>query len=316
MIVSIKPSISSNSFRNFNGSIEQVEEATTQDGRKVKTINNWNEKRFPNSIQKERPIVYSYTLKKWLLKSYEVNSPELNEMVKACSLINNKKNHPDFGRMIISCDIHDSNDPFFTHPDLYIRLVEGYGILNTDDRKEKLFYEGALKNNRFDIGGEDDNPYVQRRAKYILIDKNIDKKIKENTRSNTLEATKIFEAMSEDKLKTVALAMGVIRSKEMAADIVKDVLFEYVLDNKNKSNSSQLTKQEHFLQTSKMDADHLHIRNVVQLAFANGTIKRDKDAGFLVFGTAVGKTKDSVMNYFLDVKNSEILFRVEKAVNI
>lgn len=315
-MITIIPSPLSNAFRNFNGSIEKIEEGVSKDGVQLRNVKTWEEKRFPDSIQKERTIVYSSNLKKWLLNGFSDNNPDLNELVQRCRLTNSRKNHPDFGKLITSCDIYDPNDPFFVNPNLFIKLKEGYGNLNLSTPIDRLLYEGALKNHRFAIGGEEDDPYVQRRAKYIIVDKNIDKKNKEVTRNNTLEATKLYDSLSEDKLKSVGLAIGVIKDKNIDASIVKDVLFEYVLDNKTKLPGSEKTKQEVFLEACKMDVQHLHIRNVVQLGFSSGVIKRDKDLGYTAFGNAVGKSKEFVFNYFLDIKNSEILLRLEQAVNI
>jgi hypothetical protein len=315
-IITIKPSPLSKRFTSYIGSMEKMSEVKTADGRvEYRSIGEYKQQRLPNSSQREMPIAFSSQKRKWMLKGFEENSDELNGLVKKCNLINDMPKHPDFGRNIEHCDIYNLNDPFFNNLLLRLMFTEGEGVLRPDDNpRDKILYAGILANYRFQISGDKVNPALSARAKYIVVDKEIDAVVKTEKRNKKIEAYDLLKAMSDDKKLTVAMAMGLVKSSDIDRATIDDVLWEAVEDDKSKYLDSGTTKQEYFLKIAKSDVEDLNIRKTIQTAITKGIIKREKDLGFTAFGGSIGKDKQQVTTFLLKPENSELLIRIEQAL--
>ncbi len=315
-LIKIIPSPLSRKFDGTVNGMVQIEEVKNENGvKEVRSMGSYNRERFPNSTQGERPIAYSVSKRKYLLKGYENNSEELNALVKKCNLINDLKDHYDYNKPIESCDIFNLKDPFFNHKKLKIVFDEGFGSLNTDNPLDYILYQGILINSRYQIGGENANPALNGRSKYIVVDSSIDKVAKKEARNTRKKAEKLVEAMADDKKRSVALAMGLIISGDTDIDTITELLEEAALDNKSVSNS--MSKQQYLIKLAEAPNEELEARNYVNKGFKTGLIKRDKEtAMFTLFGNQIGKTKQSVINYLISPVNSETLFRLRKAIDL
>lgn len=316
-LIKIIPSPLSKRFNNIDGAIMEYEEITLENGSKdVRSLGEYKRERFPNSTQGERPIAYSATKKKYVLKGYETNSDELNELVKKCNLTNDIRSHYDFNKPITSCDVYNSKDPFFNHKSLKLSLDEGYGSLNTEYPLDFLIYQGVLVNHKFQTGGETSNPALNGRAKYIIVDSSIDKNAKKKARDERKTAEKLLDNMSDDKKRSVALAMGLIVSEDTDIDQITDLLEEAALDDR-KSISNSMSKQKYLIKLAESSADELEARNYVNKGFKEGFIKRDRESNsYILFGIQIGKEKQTVINYLLNPVNSEILYKLQKAIDL
>lgn len=315
-IVTIKPSPLSKKFTSIIGEMQRYSENAGADGRVVsRSLGSYKQERLPNSSQIERPIAFSSQKKKWMLKDYDTNSDELNDLVKSCNLQNDMPKHYNFGRDILNCDIYNLNDPFFNHLQLKIKFSEGEGVLKLDTPKDKLLYAGALSNSRFQVSGDKLNPALTGRAKYILVDKEIDSKIKKESRGRKLEAIELLKEMTDEKKLTVALAMGLVKDERVDSAIIDDLLWEAVEDATNKYADSNTTKQEYFIKIAKSDNEDLSTRRTIQKAISSGIIKKDRETNsFTAFGGHIGKDRQQVVTFLLKPENSDLLFRIDKAL--
>ena len=314
-IVTIKPSPLSQRFTSIIGNMEKINEKTVDGKTEYRSLGNYKQQRLPNSNQVERPVAFSSQKRKWMLKGFQENSQELNDLVKSCNLLNDMTKHPAYGKMITTCDIYNMNDPFFNNLLLKITFTEGEGVLKLDNAKHKLMYEGALANSRFQVSGDKLNPALTGRAKYVIVDKEIDAVVKKDARNNKKKAISLLDAMSDERKLMVAMAMGLIKDERTDSAIVEDVLWEAIEDNVNKYADSGTTKQEYFIRTAESDVEDLSIRKTIQKAISAGVLKRDKDVGYTAFGAVIGKDKQQVTTFLLKPDNSDVLFRIEKALD-
>lgn len=315
-LIKIIPSPLSKKFNNIDGSMIEYQEDQNEFGQKtVRSLGAYSRERLPNSTQGERPISFSISKKAYKLKNYSNNSDELNELVKKCNLINDMKNHYDYNKPITSCDIFNLKDPFFNHKSLRLILDEGYGVLNTENPIEFLLYEGVLANNKYQIGGEVSNSALNSRAKYIVVDSTIDKEAKKAARDARKTAEKLIDNMSDDKKKSIALAMGLIVDGDSDISLITDLLEEAALDDK-KVSGSPMSKQRYLIKLAEAPSDELEARKYINKGFRS-YIKKDRESGsFVLFGVQIGKDKQAVINYLVNPVNSETLYRLQKAIDL
>lgn len=314
-IIVIKPRPKSRSFTNINGTMDRLAEIKDPDTgeRKLTTLGTYNSERFPGSIQIERAVVWSDSKKKWLVKGFTNNSEELNKIVKGCNFQYPDK-HPKAGQFIESCDIYNSKDPFFCHDNLRINLSEGETILKLDNPLHKIAYLGFQENHKFQVSGEKINPAISGRTKYIITDRSIDMQIKKETRNKKQEAMAIYAELSknEEKMISVALAMGLIKETNVAKSLVDDVLWEAIEDDKH-IYFDKMTKLDYFLKIAKAPSEELNLRNLMEKAIQAGHIKLVRGSGYHVFGAFAGKTKTNLLEFLKDPKNTDIINRLQYA---
>lgn len=313
----IIPSPLSKKFGGINGSMTEYLEEVDSEGRKtLRSLGEYKRDRLPGSTQGERTIIFSNQKKKYLLKGYEQNSEELNKLVENCRLFNDMPKHPDYGKQITACDIYNSSDPFFNNLKLRVKLEQGYGALNTEIPIENLLYLGALANPRFQIGGENSNAALSGRAKYIIVDTEIDKEVRRNARDNRKKAEKLIDAMSDAKKRSIALVMGLIKVEDSDIDLITDLLEEVALDTKNNTDLG-MSRQAYLIKLAESDGDELESRKYVDLAFKRGMIKRDKGSSlYMLFGMQVGREKQNVIDYLMNPVNNEVLHKLIKAIDL
>jgi len=317
-LIKIIPSPLSRKFNSIidNNVTEYIEEENNLGQKTVRSLGQYKRERFPNSHQGERPISYSNSKGRYNLKNYEANSDELNELVKKCHLINDMPKHYDFNRPITTCDIRNINDPFFNHKSLKISLSEGYGSLDTENPLEYLLYMGMLANHRYQIGGENSNPALNARAKYIIVDSSIDRDTRKAVRDERKNAEALLDAMGNDRKKSIALAMGLIVDEDTDSSLINDLLEEAVLDNKTMPGAG-MSKQKYFIKLASLDSTELKDREYVNKAFKKGLIRRDRESNtYVLFGAQIGKDKQGVINYLINPTNSETLYKLQKAIDL
>jgi hypothetical protein len=300
----------------MNGNMMQYMEEVDSNGTKsYKSVGEYNRSRLPGSNQGERTISYSTSKKRFMISGFETNNEELNELVKKCNLFNDIKKHPDYGRQIVSCDVYNLQDPFFNNLKLILRLDEGYGVLNTDHPIENLLYLGALVNSRFQIGGETINPALNARAKYIIVDTEVDKLAKKKIRESRKTAEELIRNMSDDKKKAIAFIMGLTKSDDTSIDTITELLEDIALDTKLNSDLG-MSKQKFLIKLAESSTDDLETRRYIDKAMGS-LIKLDRETrAYMLFGNPIGKEKQNVIDYLMNPVNSDVFLRLKAAVNL
>lgn len=110
--------------------------------------------------------------------------------------------------------------------------------------------------------------------------------------------------------------MGLIVSEDTDIDQIADLLEEAALDDR-KSVSNSMSKQKYLIKLAESSADELEARNYVNKGFKEGFIKRDRESNsYILFGIQIGKEKQTVINYLLNPVNSEVLYKLQKAIDL
>lgn len=310
MIIKIKPNPNSSKFiKKVAGTVDLYTENDRGDN---KFEGSFSGSRFPGTVQIERTIKYSVSARRWLLDGHKANSEELNNLVAACKLINDRVGHPQYGYLITACDIFDVNDPFFKNKELKLRLAEGLGMLDLTNSLDKILYEGALANKRFQQGGDKVTGPLSSSTKYILVNSEIDRKSKEETRGQDIKSTELFSNMSAAKKIQLAFVLGLIKNTSEDSALVDDILWDYSKDNKT-LGFENLTKQQYFIKLAEATPEHTTMLVDIKNGIKAGFIKRHPDR-YECFGTVIGKDEQSAISYLTNPGNSELYLKLKSAL--
>lgn len=315
-LITVRPKQGSKRFRAINGLMTQYQKITENNQEEERATGEYKSERFPNSRQMFRPV-WSASRRMWMLKGFEnmddKKHQELNKLVAACKLKYSDK-HPNAKQYITTADVYDSADPFFNHHLLRVITYEGQASLDKSRPIDKILLAGLSADHTFQQGGEKINPVLSQRVKYVITDKNIDTQIKKETRTLTVQATKLYAGLTDAKKMKIALALALISNENVDRGIIDEVLWDASQDNKSMMGGTRLTKQKAFIQMCEADTEELNIRHKIQRAKATGKLKKHKTQGYLLFGNPIATTDGKLYEYFSDPANQEIMIRLEQAL--
>lgn len=315
MLVTIKPKAGSRKFAT-QGSMRTTNEQISEDGRIVDSkVSDFKGERFPKSLQFFR-VGWSSIKRKWLLegldgKEMDKNTDELNQLVSETRLQYpaDSKQRDEY---IKSADIFDPVDRFFNHKLAYIRASEGEVLVDKSRPLEAIILRGLRKHPLFQIAGEV-NPLTSAGTRYIIVDKEVDTNIRKEIRNKKLEASKLFEALTDEKKIKIAMAMGLVPNENINIDVIDDLLYK-ACEDLSKAGDTGLTKQDLFMSFAKMKSEDLNIKHRIAKAKSLGVLKRQGDKGWLLFGSPVGRTQEQIENFLTDPEHQDMLIRLEDAV--
>ncbi len=312
--VTIKPKEGSRKFMS-TGNMHIVHTKSDEKGNVVSEMkSDFIGQRFPKSKQLFR-IPWHSTKRRWMLEGIEQNGELLNSYVRDTRL-QYEKPHKLAGDYIKEADIFDYNDPFFNHRLAKIIANEGEYLIDKTNALENLLLRGIKMHPLFQLAGED-NPITAAGSRYIIVDKGIDSKIKKTSRNNKIKVMKLFDNLTSEKKLKIALAMGIINTEKTDFDVVDDLLFKAAEDDKTKiMDQKNMTRQDLFVLLCEMKSEDLNLKHRIAKAKSVGLLKRQANAGYLLFGSPVGKTLVEVEEYFKNSDpNNELLNRLEEALN-
>lgn len=312
-IVRIIPKEGSRKFKVIGNTITNT--VVQKDGeQEVVKKTSTNRERFDRTRQMFRPE-WSANKRRWDFKDYDGRDPEkmkeLQDLVKRCKL-KYRKGHPDYPRYIEEADIYDFSDPFFNHPKFKIVAQEGSITLDTNIPFDKLMLAGLSQLDEFQVGSED-NPILSGRARYVIIDEGLDKRIKKEDRNRKMEVYDLYKGLSDDKKMKIAYAMNLITSEDMDREVIDDLVWQAAEDTSMMKDLS-ITRQNLFIQLSKMDSEELNIRHMIGKAKSSGLLRFRSDSGYLLFGKPIAQTYDNVIKYMTDPENGPTLMRLQEAL--
>ena len=312
-MVTIKPKPGSRRFQAMQG-MHNVH-VVSQDGGKTqmeKTMGEYKGERFPKSRQIFR-AQYSKGQRRWMLDGFEENSKELNDLVKKCRLKYEDDDHPKKGHYIEDCDIRDFDDPFFKHTKFRVMASEGEVLMDTSIALDRLLVAALKKNRMFQVGyGKTKGGG---RAKYVILDKELDNKDKKTNRDKKLKAMKLFSALSDPKKQKLATILELVPpNSQTDRDLIDDVLFKFAENDEDNAVGTKMTKQDLFVKMCELDTEELNLDYKIARAKSLGFLKANQN-GFILFGNPVGRSKDDIKSYLLDIDNQEMLMKLEQALN-
>lgn len=267
-------------------------------------VGEYRKERFPKSRQIVRPK-YSFSQRRWMLSGME-NGPILDKLVKACAFqYVSGKNKGDY---IESANINDINDAFFNHPKLRDLRKEGQSTLNLKRPLDQLLF-AAFKIDPKHANGKS---MLSSRAKYEIKNDGEERAEGVALRRGLSTAVKLFDALTFDKKKKVAIALGLTFGKGISPEWIDDQLWSFVQDNKTMAGYKRMTKQAYFIHLCESDADALHVQYSIALAMRKGIIRRRQGQGFMLAGEPIGKTKQQAIDFLNLTENQDMLIRLEE----
>ena len=242
---------------------------------------NYNRKRFniidPSDITKKRYL--------------ETNSEILNKLVVKCRLVNDRKDHPNFGKFITEADIHDRKDPFFTHSSTRFSLIAGQAHMQTalTSPLNVIILLGWLARRDFQLGSGKRSGIRGTQVKYIVIDTEIERIQKQKIKDQDKEARKIYEALDPPKKLKLAMALGMVSSLNIDDNIVDDYIYEYATDRVTLVKKVNKTKQQIFLELVQSGKENINAHYAFYLGKTKGII-RNQNKTYQAFGRSLGAT--------------------------
>lgn len=310
-LVTIKPKPGSRKIVSSTGNIQAVYTQNDNNGNLVsEKKTEYVSERFPKSKQMHR-IPWSHNKRKWLLDGFPENCDELNKLVKDCKL-QFEKPHKNAGDYIEKADIYDYNDKFFNHRLCKIMSNEGEILLDKSFPLQNLVLRGLKLHPHFQVAGEE-NPLISAGARYIIVDRDIDVKLKRTARDNKLKVMKLYSSLTGEKKIKIAMAMNLIPNENVDIDVVEDVLFNASQDL-TKIPDLNITKQELFINFCEMKTEDLNLKHRIAKAKSTGILKKQAD-GWILFGSPVGKTNAQLEDYLSNPDNSKLLLRLDDVLN-
>jgi len=332
-ITLIKPAPSSSAlfgkkitdFEKFGRSTDAIEEfwGVGENGKETLMDSRpYTKERFSGTIQTLRPSTWNENEAKWMIidpddtlkkKVLNENSPIIDELVVNARLLNNRSEHPEFGKYITKADIFDRFDPFFTHPDYEYTLSAGEGYIKSSNKNSLnvLVLLGFIARKMFEVGSTSKYIPRGRSVKFVIIDKDVQRKEKEDKRKKHDIAYEAYKGLSNERKLILATALGFGNIKNNV-DLADDILHNYATDDvtpdeKNKSK----TKMDVFIDLIQSGAIAIKANYVFQLGVSTGVI-RQQNKSYTAFGQKLGVTKSDVIQQFLSSEDV-MMSRVEEA---
>lgn len=314
-IITIKPRPGSKKFKAIRGQMTQFQKISEKGQEFDRSAGEYKAERFPNSRQMFRPM-WSRSKNRWLLKSFDTmtdeKQKELDKLVTGCKF-KFPDDDPRARQYITSADVFDRRDPFFNHVDLRVITYEGQITLDKERPLDKLMLMALQMHTLFQKGGENINPMLEQRVRYVITDKNVDTKIKKDRRNQAMLASQLYGKLSDAKKVKVAMGLGIISNEKTDSGIIDEVLWDYATDNKSRV-SGNTTKQKLFIKMCEATTEELNTRHLIQKAKASGNLRRNKTQGWILFGESIGRNEDQLYAYFNDPENQEMILRLEEAL--
>jgi len=326
-VIIIKPVPNSKKFKNREGNLTAMtEEFYQKDGNGENVLVDskpYESERFEDTTQ-DKIIPYSFSKRRFLLidpdditgtKQLEANSKKLNSMVAQCK-IKYPDNHPRRGQFIEEVNIFDIDDPFFTNPKVRITLRKGEGIINVDDNNmiNQVVMLGLKASKEFQVGSAISNSMLSAQTRYIIVDKEIDRKEKAKVRQLDSKARDYFHKLTAEKQVKIAIALGLIKSPKTDPTIINELLWDYATDTVTKVFDGRMTKQEFFVNLLESGSTRVENSYLFHLAKDAGIIKYQNKL-FTAFGIKLGETVDKSIEYLSLNTNEVLISRLQEAID-
>lgn len=315
MAVIIKPQKGSKKFyKNAKQFQKVVDVGTGQDTGDYQEAGEYSGERFPNSKQRPR-IPFSQSKRRWLLYTGtgdEYTKEELNELVKSCNLT--FVSGPKKGSYITEADVSNLSDPFFNHPHLSALLKEGSSTMNPEvSAQEKIMISGLRAHRQFKEAGKNSLGLSSAGTKYIITDKETDTTLASKGRENTLEAVRLYDALSDKRRAIIARILGLRVRKDTDRAIIDDKLFKMAMNDKTLVKDGSVSEQDMFISLCKTDPEDLQLKDLIARAKGGGLLRKTKE-GWTFRGVKIGRTVGAVETYFSSAENQESLISLEQAL--
>ena len=329
----IKPAPNSRKLATgVNGVTEMIENryGIKSNGEKeLISSSSYDAQRFDDTLQFETAS-WSSTQGKYLIidpddptksKVLDGYSEKLNKMVSKCNL-HYEKDYGEFkrGQLIKQCDIFDFYDPFLNHTKFRMSFKQGERIVplgwndGTGEELNQLLVLAFRASKRFAVGSGLKTQKISSNVRYIIVDKNVERKEKVSKRSLDLQARNYFDKLSEEKIIKISIALGLVSNPNIEYSTIEDLLWSYITNTIEKVPGG-LTKQENFVKLVESGVDNIEIHYLFNDAKAKGIIKKIGGT-YSAFGTNLGKTVAEAINKLKLDSSEKLRNKITEAIEV
>jgi hypothetical protein len=259
--------------------------------------------KMPGSFQGKR-VYWDDEKRRWDL---DIDEKSLQKLVKNSALryVDGRKE----GDMIEEANLRDGLDPFFTHPEFNLFLEEGSVNTSTNNSIEKIILE-SFKNRDEVISPNEKGPkYRGIIAEYEIVDKDYDKKIKNEETERKFDTIDLLKNSDFTKKSKIATIMKVKFDKDLTEKDLNTLLLQILEVSSDKA--------ETFRNLCKLGKDDFELKYLTHKAMSIGVIKRSPSKNQYMFNgdVQVGRTIDLVEQFFTEAENFAFLEELQEYVD-
>lgn len=233
---------------------------------------------------------------------------ELNALVASCKFINDKVGHPDRGKLILTADPQDFDDPFFSHRDCEIRLEEYTGTLTSERPLHRIFME-YVRAFPTDFSTSK-SPAGNRSAKLKVIDVGSEASDIKKSVDTSKKAVELYLSLNADKRSKIALALRAIRTEKTDMDLIEAALWKICTGIDEQSEQKRLD----FISLATLPTERFNNRYLIVKTQSRGKLKELPRQGWVLNGVPIGLRIEDVNKYFDDPNNAQIIADLEKTI--
>jgi len=249
-------------------------------------------------------------------KQLEKNSSKLDEMVKSCKLVNDVKSSPDFGKFIEKTDIYNRRDPFMINRETRIHLGAGEAVVPSGehDMLNVIVLLALMTQKKFQVGSGSKRGMTGTQVRYIIVDKDTDRKEKNVARTRDKKAREFYDALGDEKKAKIAIALSLVRSLDADTGLIDDLIYDYITDAETKVVGTNLTKQEMFISLCDSGNSIVEASYVFHLGKVRGIVRMQNKV-YQAFGEKLGATIADSVN-FISLEDNDLYERIREAIEV
>lgn len=218
----------------------------------------------------------------------------------------------------------DMYHPFWSAKDLWTKKImeDGSVALVMKNALDELLYRVQQGNSFTKKADENQSTYVIAESNFEIISPKRETKIAADKVSDQMEALRLLDKMSLDKMNAIAYLLDIpgYAEGEKDTDTLKALLYSSALTNVGPLNryGSDVTYQSKFIELAKAKNDELNIMQKVQKAKMLGIISANGRTGYTFKGEKLdaGQIRNDrdLMRFYLNPKNYDFLLEVEQLI--
>jgi hypothetical protein len=325
----IKPAPNSGKFfrddpQTMTAAVQEFYAEDANGNKKLVKSTPYTAQRFDGTKQGQTPV-WNFRKRRWTIidpeditkkRQLEKNSKKLDSMVKSCKLVNDVKSSPDFGKFIESTDIHNRRDPFMINKETRINLGAGEAVVPSGehDVKNVIVLLSLMTQKKFQVGSGAKNGITGTQVRYVIVDKETDRKEKNISRTRDKKAREFYDNLSDDKKMKIAISLSLVRSLDTDRGLVDDLIYDYITDGETKVVGTNMTKQEMFISLCDSGNAVVEASYIFHLGKTKGVIRMQNKV-YQAFGEKLGSTINESVN-FLSLEDNDLYERIKEAVEV
>lgn len=241
---------------------------------------------------------------------------QMNATIKDCAFIYIKGK--DLGKVIESANPRNADDPFFSHPELTLKLEEFAGGYDLSNSRNRVIYALLKVDDRFLVleEGEEvpDIEEISPKVEFLVTRSSITEALDQKKGLNIMEVYGKLEKASLAELKVIASIWGDIATNEDTSESILRQQFAFRFDSKKKIPGGTKTFSESFMELITIKGEKLNTKYLIKMAKQLGVI-RLTNIGFTYNNNPLGSSEENVESYLLDPSHAPIRSAIQMDVN-